>query len=145
MDTVREVCTAALGLRKAHQIRVRQPLGRVRVALPEPERAADLRDLSDLIAHEVNLKEVDVLVLDEDSYGDLGVEKRLAVNARAAGPRLGKDVQTVIRAAKAGDWGIKPGVGDRKSTRLNSSHVAISYAVFCLKKKQKDDRREALQ
>src|SRR5690625_4750395 len=28
-----------------------------------------------------------------------------------------------------------PGMGDRKSTRLNSSHVAISYAVFCLKKK----------
>src|SRR5215510_16028322 len=27
---------------------------------------------------------------------------------------------------------------DRKSTRLNSSHVAISYAVFCLKKKNKD-------
>src|SRR5690625_6585099 len=28
---------------------------------------------------------------------------------------------------------------DRKSTRLNSSHVAISYAVFCLKKKKQDD------
>src|SRR5690606_41421725 len=28
------------------------------------------------------------------------------------------------------------GVGDRKSTRLNSSHVKISYAVFCLKKKK---------
>src|SRR5690625_5664120 len=28
------------------------------------------------------------------------------------------------------------GMGDRKSTRLNSSHVAISYAVFCLKKKK---------
>src|SRR5439155_16632928 len=28
-----------------------------------------------------------------------------------------------------------PAVDDRKSTRLNSSHVAISYAVFCLKKK----------
>src|SRR5690625_5936135 len=28
------------------------------------------------------------------------------------------------------------GLGDRKSTRLNSSHVAISYAVFCLKKKK---------
>src|SRR5690606_41942606 len=28
------------------------------------------------------------------------------------------------------------GTGDRKSTRLNSSHVKISYAVFCLKKKQ---------
>src|SRR2546430_8440328 len=30
-----------------------------------------------------------------------------------------------------------PGAGDRKSTRLNSSHSQISYAVFCLKKKKK--------
>src|SRR2546426_6499264 len=29
---------------------------------------------------------------------------------------------------------------DRKSTRLNSSHLVISYAVFCLKKKKKNDR-----
>src|SRR5437660_4198813 len=29
---------------------------------------------------------------------------------------------------------------DRKSTRLNSSHVAISYAVFCLKKKKKNEK-----
>src|SRR5690606_25122746 len=32
------------------------------------------------------------------------------------------------------------GRGDRKSTRLNSSHVKISYAVFCLKKKKKTER-----
>src|SRR3989442_2549191 len=31
--------------------------------------------------------------------------------------------------------------GDRKSTRLNSSHVRISYAVFCLKKKNENDPR----
>src|SRR5438067_10062912 len=30
---------------------------------------------------------------------------------------------------------IQDGLADRKSTRLNSSHVSISYAVFCLKKK----------
>src|SRR5699024_12441576 len=30
--------------------------------------------------------------------------------------------------------------GDRKSTRLNSSHVSISYAVFCLKKKKKKNK-----
>src|SRR5256885_4686865 len=32
-------------------------------------------------------------------------------------------------------------VTDRKSTRLNSSHLVISYAVFCLKKKKKQHRR----
>src|SRR5690625_1690769 len=34
-------------------------------------------------------------------------------------------------------WGLQSVKTDRKSTRLNSSHVAISYAVFCLKKKKK--------
>src|SRR2546430_16641374 len=41
----------------------------------------------------------------------------------------------------AGDVGIRVEPGDRKSTRLNSSHSQISYAVFCLKKKN----NEALQ
>src|SRR5439155_20941402 len=35
-------------------------------------------------------------------------------------------------------------LGDRKSTRLNSSHVAISYAVFCLKKKKKKENEEVI-
>src|SRR5690625_7876236 len=43
------------------------------------------------------------------------------------------------------DLGIAPEdkrrILDRKSTRLNSSHVAISYAVFCLKKKKRDHCR----
>src|SRR5690349_24077978 len=33
-------------------------------------------------------------------------------------------------------------IGDRKSTRLNSSHVEISYAVFCLKKKKKKEKTQ---
>src|SRR5439155_26833493 len=33
---------------------------------------------------------------------------------------------------------------DRKSTRLNSSHVAISYAVFCLKKKKKKKKKKKI-
>src|SRR5688572_31689989 len=41
-----------------------------------------------------------------------------------------------IRAAQRGSED-GAGDGDRKSTRLNSSHSQISYAVFCLKKKKK--------
>src|SRR5437870_10088736 len=40
-------------------------------------------------------------------------------------------------AARAAGAGRAAAPSDRKSTRLNSSHVAISYAVFCLKKKKK--------
>src|SRR3989442_11709240 len=38
----------------------------------------------------------------------------------------------------------RPGQRDRKSTRLNSSHVRISYAVFCLKKKKKQNEMKII-
>src|SRR5947209_9800814 len=40
---------------------------------------------------------------------------------------------------------VHPAVPDRKSTRLNSSHANISYAVFCLKKKKKKDKNRMLR
>src|SRR5215217_8500381 len=55
-----------------------------------------------------------------------GTRRRLDLGGRAAAGRGG-------RAARGG----RPGAADRKSTRLNSSHANISYAVFCLKKKKK--------
>src|SRR5438477_8701958 len=39
------------------------------------------------------------------------------------------------------DHGVRRGGQDRKSTRLNSSHMSISYAVFCLKKKMSTKSR----
>src|SRR5688572_32340124 len=48
----------------------------------------------------------------------------------------GRVVRPVVGHGEVGDLGLGPG-GDRKSTRLNSSHSQISYAVFCLKKKKK--------
>src|SRR5207249_8624747 len=51
-------------------------------------------------------------------------------------------------AARAGSADPGPGgqqVRDRKSTRLNSSHVSISYAVFCLKKKKKKKKNNNKQ
>src|SRR5688572_31115559 len=41
-----------------------------------------------------------------------------------------------LGARRAGGFSGEVGAGDRKSTRLNSSHSQISYAVFCLKKKK---------
>src|SRR5699024_12376633 len=46
-----------------------------------------------------------------------------------------------VRRGSGGRGQWNAGDGDRKSTRLNSSHVSISYAVFCLKKKTTPDAR----
>src|SRR5688500_19328974 len=54
---------------------------------------------------------------------------------------VGHRRREVRRPEAAGDEGRLHDVGvglDRKSTRLNSSHLVISYAVFCLKKKKND-------
>src|SRR5439155_16586401 len=48
---------------------------------------------------------------------------------------------TARRFDYADGWKTAGAKTDRKSTRLNSSHVAISYAVFCLKKKRKKPDR----
>ncbi|MQA07068.1 MAG: isoleucine--tRNA ligase [Pseudonocardiaceae bacterium] len=96
MDEVRQVCSAALSLRKANKLRVRLPLARLLVAAPH---AGDLESFVDIIADEVNVKRVE-LTTNVAAHGHF----ELAVNARAAGPRLGGDVQKVIRAVKSGEW-----------------------------------------
>ncbi len=103
METVRKVCSTALGLRKAQNLRVRLPLQSVTVVAPD---AARLAAYADLITSEVNVAEVRLLDLAQVGESDFGIESRLTVNARAAGPRLGKVVQQAIRGAKSGDWSV---------------------------------------
>ena len=98
MDRVRDVCSAALSLREAKRLRVRLPLASLTVATPD---AKALEAFRDLIADEVNVKEVR---LQPDV--DAACSTVLTVNPRALGPRLGADVQRVIRATKAGDWSV---------------------------------------
>src|SRR5690625_6099829 len=66
-----------------------------------------------------------------------------ARGALALTPRAYASVGIAVRAKRRvrWSWSNRARAGwlqDRKSTRLNSSHVAISYAVFCLKKKTPD-------
>ncbi len=94
MDQVRDVCSTGSSLRKAKKLRVRLPLPKLTVAVEDPE---GLAPFTDLIADELNVKAVD-LTDDIAAYGRF----ELTVNAKAAGPRLGKAVQDAIKAVKAG-------------------------------------------
>ncbi|TNL99466.1 isoleucine--tRNA ligase [Corynebacterium tapiri] len=96
MDAVRGVCSAASSVRKSHKLRNRLPLPSLTVALEQSDR---LSEFAEIIRDEVNVKELK-LTDDVDSVGTFEV----VVNAKVAGPRLGKDVQRVIKAVKSGAY-----------------------------------------
>jgi isoleucyl-tRNA synthetase len=101
MDAIRDVASVALSVRKAKALRVRLPLARLTVATPA---AATLEPFQALLADEVNVKAVE-LTADVAAYS----RSVLTVVPRALGPRVGKQVQAVIKAVKAGDWELVDG------------------------------------
>jgi isoleucyl-tRNA synthetase len=101
MDRLRDVASTALRLREDAGLRVRLPLRRVTVAGHD---LAGLEPYVDLLAEEINVKSV-VLT---DEIGELATFV-LRPNGKVLGPRLGKDVQAVYAAAKAGAWTIAQG------------------------------------
>jgi isoleucyl-tRNA synthetase len=103
MDQVRDVCSAGSALRKGASLRNRLPLSSLTVVVSGAER---LKGFEEIVADELNVKSVRLLDAGHPDAATYGVSQRLTVNARAAGPRLGKDVQTAIRAAKAGEWTV---------------------------------------
>lgn len=96
MDSMRGVCSATNSIRKAHKLRNRLPLPKLTVAMADSQQLATF---ADIIRSEVNVKELS-LTDDVDSIGTFEV----VVNAKIAGPRLGKDVQKAIKAVKAGNY-----------------------------------------
>ncbi len=119
MDQVRDVCSVASSVRKAKKLRVRLPLPKLTVAVEDPDA---LQPFADLIADELNVKSV-ALTDDIDTYGRF----ELAVNAKVAGPRLGKDVQAAIKAVKAGE-----GVVNEDGT-LTAGPVTLQLAEYTSK------------
>jgi isoleucyl-tRNA synthetase len=105
MDRAREVCSTASALRKAENLRVRLPLSRLTVIADD---AASLAPFVGLITDELNVRELVLTDLSSAGEGTFGVRQTLQINARVAGPRLGRTVQTAIKASKTGDWVVAP-------------------------------------
>jgi isoleucyl-tRNA synthetase len=101
MDAIRDAASTALSLRKAAGLRVRLPLASLTLAVTSPE---SVRQYAELLAEELNVKRVDVVLADDATASEFGLVKSITVNARTLGPRVGKDVQRIIQAAKAGNW-----------------------------------------
>src|SRR5688572_32368534 len=90
----------------------------------------------------INRSEPFLVAADHDFVGDadIGGRRSRALEARldnGLGLPVHGDIEGEILGAVVDEGAVGPGVAgeDRKSTRLNSSHSQISYAVLCLKKK----------
>ena len=102
MDAVRDVCSAALSLRKAKGLRVRLPLPALTVATSS---AAALEPFADLVADEVNVKSV---VVHRPTWP--GTARRCSRSCRGSSARVwAATVQQVIKAVKAGEWSLVDG------------------------------------
>jgi isoleucyl-tRNA synthetase len=103
MDDVRAIASAGNALRKKEGLRARLPLAELTVVHHDP---ASLEPFTAIIADELNVKAVRLLDVTSQEAQGMGVEQRLTVNARAAGPRLGKQMQGAIKGSKTGDWSV---------------------------------------
>src|SRR5699024_12137701 len=101
------------------------------LGVPRDLHSFPTRRSSDLLVGQIGLCGSAGLV---DDFPQLSAAEGLR-QAQGKGDDVLHGLDTQVRGHPEG-----PHVGDRKSTRLNSSHVSISYAVFCLKKKKNRPR-----
>lgn len=118
MDRVREICSAALSIREARNLRVRLPLSQAIVAMSNAGRLEPYRYL---IEDEINVKQVEFST-DLAKFGTL----ELYVNPKI-GARIGKAIKEVLAAAKSGQWQQNP---DRTVTVAGQ---VLSGADFALR------------
>jgi isoleucyl-tRNA synthetase len=124
MDTVRDVASAGLALRKAHGLRVRLPLNTLTIVT---EGVAGVEGFLDILADELNVKAVTTRELDDLVATELGIGKKLLPQSRVLGPRVGSQVQSIIQAAKAGDWSLEGGVVTVAGLALEEGEYVLEF------------------
>ncbi|MCI2174357.1 MAG: mupirocin-resistant isoleucine--tRNA ligase [Bifidobacterium thermacidophilum] len=140
MDQVREVVSATLSLRKAEQIRVRQPLSKLTVVVADPEA---VEDYVEILKSELNVKSVDFSTLEDAPEHGLKIIHQLKVNARAAGPRLGKQVQFAIKASKTGAWHVDAATGAPVVETPNGDIVLEDGEFEVINRVEEQDAKQA--
>ncbi len=140
MDQVREVVSATLSLRKAEQIRVRQPLSKLTVVVADPEA---VEDYVEILKSELNVKSVDFSTLEDAPEHGLKIIHQLKVNARAAGPRLGKQVQFAIKASKTGAWHVDAATGAPVVETPNGDIALESGEFEVINRVEEQDAKQA--
>jgi isoleucyl-tRNA synthetase len=120
---VRMIVRLGHSVRARAKVKVRQPLAKVDIALPEGVSAKMVESQKDVILEELNVKELEFI----KEAGDV-VETYVSPNAKVLGPKYGGDVQKIIQMAKSGEFEMmedgKVKVGE---FMLEDSEVEIGF------------------
>ena len=101
MESAQTICSLVLSLRAKEKIKVRQPLQKIMIPVDSKQQKEEIEAVADLIKHEVNIKEIELL---EDA-SDILV-KQIKPNFKVLGPKFGKDMKLIsstVNAFAAGD------------------------------------------
>ena len=93
MESAQTISSLVLSLRAKEKIKVRQPLQKIMIPVDSAQQREEILAVSDLIKHEVNVKEIELL----DDASDILV-KQIKPNFKALGPRFGKDMKAIANA-----------------------------------------------
>jgi len=130
MGQAQTISSLVLSLRAKEKIKVRQPLQKIMIPVNSPAQREEILAISDLVKHEVNVKEVELL---EDA-SDILV-KQIKPNFKVLGPRFGKDMKLIansIQKLQANDIkqieekGVLDIAINGKSIRLHLDDVEIT-------------------
>jgi isoleucyl-tRNA synthetase len=130
MENAQTITSLVLSLRAKEKIKVRQPLQKIMIPVLDTTQKEEIRAVSDLIKHEVNVKEIELL---DDASGIL--VKQIKPNFKTLGPKFGRDMKSIsnaiqnfsqediIKIEKDGNLSINI---DEKSINLDVTDVEIS-------------------
>ncbi len=130
MENAQTITSLVLSLRAKEKIKVRQPLQKIMIPVLDATQKDEIEAVSDLIKHEVNVKEIELL---DDASGIL--VKQIKPNFKTLGPKFGRDMKAIsnaiqnfsqddiIKLEKDGNLSIKIG---EKSIHLDITDVAVS-------------------
>jgi len=130
MENAQTISSLVLSLRAKEKIKVRQPLQKIMIPVLDAQQKEEILAVSDLIKHEVNVKEIELL---DDASGIL--VKQIKPNFKTLGPKFGRDMKAIsnviqnlsqddiIKIEKDGNLSINI---DEKSINLDISDVEIS-------------------
>lgn len=93
MENAQTISSLVLSLRAKEKIKVRQPLQKIMIPVESEQQKEEILAVSDLIKHEVNIKEIELLA----DASDILV-KQIKPNFKALGPRFGKDMKVIAGA-----------------------------------------------